>query len=354
MSDTDRIERDLEQTRVRLDATIDALQERLSPGQMLDQVIAWGREGGGAEFTDNLMRTVRTNPLPVTLVGVGLAWLMASRPPQAGAYPSPAPYPGPDPRHPVYGAEEDEGPGLGEDLALRARTAGESVQRRADETAETFQERVYEARAGVLGVTRSAGETLASFRQRVDEGMSSAAERYARASARAAAWRDDAMRRGREGYRYAADSAAERAARMRDASSRAMASLQEQPLLMAALGVTAGALLSFLVPPSRQEREVLGPVVRDALGRATSAATQSISRVASAAVEAGEEAARREGLVPERDAGSMARDAREQVREGSESVRRTAEAAVRAGSEAAQREMGAGSSPSSTGTGPRP
>ncbi|MDX6752324.1 DUF3618 domain-containing protein [Geminicoccaceae bacterium 1502E] len=346
MSDTNRIERDLEQTRVRLDATIDALQDKLSPGQMLDQAIAWGREGGGAEFTDNFMRTVRTNPMPVALVGVGLAWLMASRPaPQAGSYPPPAPYPGPDPRFVgEYGNAADEGPGMGEDLARRAREAGERISRRADETAETFQERVYHAKAGVLGVTRSAGETLASFRQRVDDGMSAAADRYAAASARAAAWRDGAMRRGREGYRHAADSAAESAQRMRQAGNRALSSLQEQPLLMAALGISAGALLAFLVPPTRQERETLGPAVRDLASRATAAATQSVSRVANEASGAAREAAEREGLVPKREAGEMAHDAREQVREGSAGVRRTAEAAIHAGSEAARREMGGGQS----------
>jgi hypothetical protein len=34
------------------------------------------REGGGAEFGRNLAGTVRGNPVPVALLGIGLAWLM--------------------------------------------------------------------------------------------------------------------------------------------------------------------------------------------------------------------------------------------------------------------------------------
>ena len=54
MTDTDastnEIERDLAQTRARLDATIDALQQRLSPGEMVDQAIGYVKESGGGEF----------------------------------------------------------------------------------------------------------------------------------------------------------------------------------------------------------------------------------------------------------------------------------------------------------------
>lgn len=343
MSDTDRIEHDLEQTRVRLDATIDALQERFSPGQMLDQAIAWGREGGGAEFADNLMRTVRTNPMPVVLMGAGMAWLMASRPAPAGSHPPPAPYPGPDPRFlDEHGEEAEDGTGMREDLARRAREAGERIARRADETAEAFQERVYQAKAGALGVSRGAGETLASFRQRVDETMTAAGERYARASARAAAWRESAARHGRDTYESTRASVSAGARQARRAGSRVAETLQEQPLLLAALGVSAGALLAFLTPPTRQERERVGPAVRGALDRAAQAAGESMSRVADEATAAARDAAEREGILPRREPDDIARDVRDQAREGSAGVRRTVEAAAHAGSRTARREMGAG------------
>ena len=46
-----------------------------------------------------------------------------------------------------------------DDLATRAQKAGAAVQRRADEAEGSFQERVQEARATVLGLTRQAGRS---------------------------------------------------------------------------------------------------------------------------------------------------------------------------------------------------
>src|SRR3954447_16115086 len=72
------IERDLAQTRSRLDATIDALERRLSPGTVVDQAIASVKETGGGELGRSLMLAVRDHPIPVVLIGIGIAWLMLS------------------------------------------------------------------------------------------------------------------------------------------------------------------------------------------------------------------------------------------------------------------------------------
>ena len=69
------IEREVRNSRADVERTLDQIQERLSPGQLLDQAVGYLR-GGGGEFMRNLGDSVRSNPLPVTLVGVGLAWMM--------------------------------------------------------------------------------------------------------------------------------------------------------------------------------------------------------------------------------------------------------------------------------------
>jgi Protein of unknown function (DUF3618) len=69
------IEREVRQSRAEVERTLDQIQERLSPGQLLDQAVGQLR-GGDGEFMRNLGDSVRSNPLPVTLVGVGLAWMM--------------------------------------------------------------------------------------------------------------------------------------------------------------------------------------------------------------------------------------------------------------------------------------
>jgi hypothetical protein len=90
MSDTSnpaRIERDLDATRSRLGSHLSELQDRLSPGQVLDELMGYFRGNEGAAFGRNLVDSVRGNPMPAALTGIGLAWLMASNP-HSGAAPT--------------------------------------------------------------------------------------------------------------------------------------------------------------------------------------------------------------------------------------------------------------------------
>ncbi|SMQ86179.1 Protein of unknown function [Devosia lucknowensis] len=70
------LQREIEQQRTRVESTIDQIQEKLSPGQLVDELLAYTK-GGGGEFVASLQRNVTANPLPVALLGVSLAWLMA-------------------------------------------------------------------------------------------------------------------------------------------------------------------------------------------------------------------------------------------------------------------------------------
>ena len=71
------LEREVRESRADVERTLDAIQDRLSPGQLVDQVAHYLRDNGG-EFARNFGDTVRQNPVPVVLVGVGLAWMMFS------------------------------------------------------------------------------------------------------------------------------------------------------------------------------------------------------------------------------------------------------------------------------------
>ena len=72
-----QIEREIAEDRRRIEERIDAIQAKLSPGQLLDEMLAYARNHGGAEFASNLKSSAVNNPLPVTLIGIGLAWLIA-------------------------------------------------------------------------------------------------------------------------------------------------------------------------------------------------------------------------------------------------------------------------------------
>lgn len=70
------LQREIEMQRARVENTIDQIQEKLSPGQLVDELLAYTK-GGGGEFISSLQRNVTANPLPVALLGVSVAWLMA-------------------------------------------------------------------------------------------------------------------------------------------------------------------------------------------------------------------------------------------------------------------------------------
>ncbi|MFB2602492.1 DUF3618 domain-containing protein, partial [Rhizobium phaseoli] len=77
------LQREIDQDRQRLGERINAIKERMSPGQLVDEVIAYAKNSGGSEFVGNLGRALKENPLPVALMGVSLAWLMAKGNPAA-------------------------------------------------------------------------------------------------------------------------------------------------------------------------------------------------------------------------------------------------------------------------------
>ncbi len=70
------LEREIEQQRHRIEDRVDELQERLSPGQLVDEALSYARHNGGQEFVGNLGERIKANPLPVALLGVSIAWLM--------------------------------------------------------------------------------------------------------------------------------------------------------------------------------------------------------------------------------------------------------------------------------------
>lgn len=75
----EQIERDIEATRQRAVQTVAALEERIAPGRMIDDAIAYVRHSDmGRRVGRNLRDTIVGNPVPVALLTVGAAWLAAS------------------------------------------------------------------------------------------------------------------------------------------------------------------------------------------------------------------------------------------------------------------------------------
>jgi hypothetical protein len=375
-SDPDRIERDLGETRARLDSRLSELQERLSPGQILDDLMRYFRGSEGADFGRNLLDNVKSNPLPAAVTGIGLAWLMASnqRPQQAtyGTDASFTPATSGSGRVRVSGSAYGSAQGSAQTAynatAERLRLAEQGVVRQQDEAESAYTTRLDEARGRALGLTQQAQETAASFSQRVKDAISSATQSVAQGASAASTAVTQGAHDLRDQVSGAAQSAAGRASghlayggqAAQDLGGRLASTLSDSPILLGALGLAAGALLGALIPQSREEEDALGNIAGQVRGTARGAAQEAIdrgSRVAQAVVDAGRQSVSDKGLAGQTSVGGLVDAALSGKLAGT--AGEVARDALRAADEAARKEgldpaSGSGSTPSASGSSAKP
>src|SRR5438874_12629951 len=73
---SEQLRREAEHSRAQVAGTLEELRTRITPGQVVDQLADYAGDSGAGEFFRNLGRQAVNNPLPVSLMGAGLAWLM--------------------------------------------------------------------------------------------------------------------------------------------------------------------------------------------------------------------------------------------------------------------------------------
>ena len=71
-------EREAEQTRRRLAQNLDELSDRLTPGQVFDELLTYSRAGGGTFFRA-FNNAMRENPLPSLLIGAGCMMFLSEK-----------------------------------------------------------------------------------------------------------------------------------------------------------------------------------------------------------------------------------------------------------------------------------
>lgn len=131
---TQEIQAEIDRTRREMDGTLHAIENRLTPGQLYDQGMHYLRNNGGTEFLSNLGDQAKRNPMPVALVGIGLAWLMATGKTGSGTQPE----------------YDSSGPGIGERAsqakAKLSETAG-SMRDRASQVRDTTRQQLDRAKS---------------------------------------------------------------------------------------------------------------------------------------------------------------------------------------------------------------
>ncbi|MDO9245098.1 MAG: DUF3618 domain-containing protein, partial [Phenylobacterium sp.] len=73
------IEREVEQTRGEIDRTVEALKDKMTPGQLIDELTQSLKGTGATDMVGTLGAQVKENPLALAMVGAGMAWLMIGK-----------------------------------------------------------------------------------------------------------------------------------------------------------------------------------------------------------------------------------------------------------------------------------
>ncbi|TPI72562.1 DUF3618 domain-containing protein [Mesorhizobium sp. B2-8-9] len=255
------LEREAEATRARVAATADSIRDRMTPGQLFDEFTGIFRAGIGSDMLQNLKAQVRDNPLPLTVIGAGLAWLMLGS--------------GASQTTPSYSRR-----GTGQHLGtsgLEAMASGAASY--ADDTAGdaigTVSGMVSGARDSLSEMASGAAETVSGLANSASETITNSAEATADMATRA--------------------------------SRSAQELLQDQPLAVAAVGLALGAAIGAMLPHTQVEDDQLGEYreklrreAKTTLDKGVDAATQVAAEAYQAATEEAGRQASKEGTLADR------------------------------------------------------
>jgi hypothetical protein len=155
----EQLEQQAESNRAAVADTLEELKERLTPGEILDQLLSYSKEGGN-EFLSNLGRQVTSNPMPVTLIGAGLAWFLFNRnSPSTTTYPAPRTYSGNGQSYGTSSYVKQTGNGIGETASAAADKIGDMASATA---------------SGVSGAVHSVGDAATSAYHQAADGVNTA------------------------------------------------------------------------------------------------------------------------------------------------------------------------------------
>ncbi len=267
--DVEALVEDIEETRMRMTGTVDEIGDRLDPANIVDgakQTVRDATVGKVETMTDqatqamddarqtaqqasgSLVETIRQNPVPAALVGIGVAWLWTHR---ATAQMSPSSgdgWSGSSPRD--YSA----GSYRGEPYGVRNYTNGGSGS----------------------GMTDRMSDRMSDVSDRVSDMSGDLGDRAGDAA--------DQIRQGADEMRWKAqDMAGRTTSQAQDTVSSVIDTtsqmIEQNPLAAGAVALAVGAAIGLALPATRQERQVLGSTSQQLLDKAEGTATQSLHQM---------------------------------------------------------------------------
>jgi hypothetical protein len=252
-------EREAAHTRVEIAATLEALDVKLSnltTRHLVEKGLDMIRDSlNSSDGLNRSLDALRGNPIPIALIGIGAAWLVASN---TGVVDKIV-------RGERVGAARQRVADLASDIGNRAGALASDVAGKVG--------------IGGSGTERPLGETGNPL---VDETSRSAAAGWVHQASDMA---QGTMRsvRGSAIVNRVGDFAGDGAGRIADQLGDA---LERNPLIVGAVGLMAGALIAALLPSTRIEDELLGSTRDQLWQKAETAGQDAISRVRDAATRA--------------------------------------------------------------------
>jgi ElaB/YqjD/DUF883 family membrane-anchored ribosome-binding protein len=310
----EELEREADDARNAVEGTLEALEMRLSPGQMLDRAMEMVKEHGG-EFGGNLLTQVRNNPLPTIMAGIGVAWLMTASkrpPPRASRSAAMDAFDGEG-----YDGYDDES-GMTERWSSAYGSAKDSMSSAYGSARDSMSSTFDSAKDSMSSTFHSARDTMSST---FDSTLNAARGAMDSTASRAHDAADAAQRaayRMADATRQKADSLM-RASRMgADSVSQGYTYLlREQPLVLGAIAIAAGAALGALLPSTQAEDEWIGETSDEAKARIKREAESRASEIRDKAVEMLDEAVEAvESAVAQEDDGSGSSQAENRAENG--------------------------------------
>jgi ElaB/YqjD/DUF883 family membrane-anchored ribosome-binding protein len=249
---TKDIEGDIERTRDEMTSTLNAIERKLSPKQIMDQAVDTMREL--ASDQSRVAQVVRDNPIPLALIGLGIGWLAVSGAMGRKSSAEVGSYESMEGLAPAWGSE---GAGYGYAPGVESPpygTAGSSTEYAAGtSTAEDLRSR--------------ASQLSGQARERASELADRTRGRVSQWTSQARSQANQATYRTREAY-------------------------QDHPLTMGVVAALVGAAFGAILPRSRTEAETLGSAAGDVMRQARQAGSEMMDkagRVAERAVQAAKE-----------------------------------------------------------------
>jgi len=316
--ETEAIRADIEQTRSQMSATIDAIQDKLNPQNIVDQAKGAVREATirrvenmvtevrqtAQEASSGFLDTVKENPIPAAMAAIGLGWLFFKSRGKSNGYGNYRYERGynfaPDARYGNSGGYGGYGGGYdyersGAPASYRYRPAGAGYDNGQQgggpgEMVDRAQDKVGDAAGKVGDAAGKVGRTVGDAAGKVGDAVGSAAGSVGDAAGNVVGTIGDRAGDIGSGVQQGAQVAQNQLQRM----------LYENPLMVGAGALAIGAAIGMLLPETEPEHRLMGEAKDTVVDKAQNVAQQAIdkvSRVAEQATNTAQEAARNEGLT---------------------------------------------------------